>query len=341
MTNARRVATILGVVILSAIVGGVVYEQIGERRDLRRLPRIGRAVDIGGRSLNIHCSGAGTPVVIFDAGAGSPGLVWSTIQDDIAKETRACWFDRAGYGWSDIGPFPRTSAAMSTDLHELLYRDTIAMPFIYVGHSLGGLNARVYNRMYPTEIAGVVFVDAAHEEEPRRAPAFMLGRSAPRSLWHPIWIAAQSARLLGVIRLMMPAPSVPADPAQRTREQILNALRRQPKTIATMADASGPESYREAESADGFGDRPVVVLTRGKVQPSSSPPTEMDRQGAAYEQIWMHEIQPKLARLSTRGRQVIVENSGHDIPDEAPQAVVSAVREVLNDLRKNTEARSK
>ena len=333
MTKRRRpLAGIFAVTLLALVIAGAAYEQIGERNDLRRLPRIGRAVDIGGRSLNIYCSGGGAPAVIFDSGAGGPGLVWANIQGEIAKETRACWFDRAGFGWSDIGPFPRTSEAMSADLHELLHRDGIAMPFIYVGHSLGGLNARVYNAMYPTEIAGVVFVDAAHEDEPRRAPAFMLGRSAPRALWHPIWIAAQTARLLGLIRVISRSSFLPADPAQRTREQILNALRSQPKTIASLADASGPESYREAESSGGFGNRPVIVLTRGRI-PQSPPSTEMDRQGLVYEQVWMHEIQPKLARLSTRGKQVIVGNSGHDIPGEAPEAVIAAVREVLRDIR--------
>ena len=335
----KRLARIFAVTGLILGIAGAAYEQIGTRNDLRRLPRIGRAVDIGGRSLNIFCSGEGAPAVIFDSGAGSPGLVWSNIQGEIAKETRACWFDRAGYGWSDIGPFPRTSEAMSADLHELLHRDSIAMPFIYVGHSLGGLNARVYNGMYPAEIAGVVFAAAAHADEPRRAPAFMLGRSAPRPLWHPIWIVAQTARLLGVIRLIGRSSFLPADPAQRTREQILNALRSQPKTIASQADASGPESYREAESAGGFGDRPVIVLTRGRA-PQSPPATEMDKQGLAYEQVWMHEIQPKLARLSTRGKQVIVGDSGHDIPDDAPEAVIAAVREVLRDIRHSADRKS-
>ncbi|HJP59757.1 MAG TPA: alpha/beta hydrolase [Gemmatimonadaceae bacterium] len=332
--SGRSVGKILLGLVAAAVAVGVIYEQVGVRNDARRLPRIGRAVDIGGRSLNIYCSGEGAPAVIFDAGAGTSGYAWWDIQREMAKETRACWFDRAGFGWSDIGPFPRTSAAASRDLHELLHRDSITMPFIYVGHSLGGLNARIYNAMYPTEIAGVIFVDAAHEDEPRRAPAFMLGRSAPRALWHPIWIAAHTARLVGLIRLTTPSPSLPADPTQRTREQVLNALRSQPKTIASLSDASGPESYREAESAGGFGDRPVVVLTRGRV-PQSPPTSEMDKEGLAYEQVWMHEIQPKLARLSTHGRQVIVPNSGHDIPREAPEAVIAAVRDVLRAARQS------
>jgi pimeloyl-ACP methyl ester carboxylesterase len=323
---------VLAAALLVAATAGSLCERIEEHRDRQRLPQVGRSVDIGGRTLNIFCSGEGSPAVILDSGAGEPGYAWSRIQPEIATLTRACWFDRAGYGWSDPGPFPRTSAAMSRDLHELLHRAGIPAPYVLVGHSLGGLNARVYAGMYPADVAGVVLVDAAHEDEPRRAPRFMLGRTAPRFLWHPIWIAAQTARVVGLLRLVTPRVTLPADPRQRTRDQVVRALRQQPKTLATVADASAPESYAQAEAAGGLGDRPLVVLTRGKVSMPPSP-TETDRQYAAYEQVWMHEIQPKLARLSTRGRQVIVERSGHRIPDEAPEEVVAAVREVVADVR--------
>jgi pimeloyl-ACP methyl ester carboxylesterase len=320
--------------LLVAVVVGLIYEQIGERRDRQLLPQIGRSVDIGGRSLNIFCSGEGRPAVIFDSGNNSPGYAWSNIQPEVAKLTRACWFDRAGYGWSDPGPFPTTSAASSTDLHELLHRAAIPAPYMFVGHSLGGLNARVYNGKYPTDLAGMVLVDAAHEDEPRRAPPAMLGRTVSRIWWHPIWIAGQAARRVGLLRLMRPRVTLPADPAARTREEIVQALRLQPKTIATQFDPSAPDSYAEAERAGGFGDRPLIVLTRGRVSMPPNP-SEVDRQLAAYEQVWQHEIQPKLAGLSTRGRQVIVAQSGHDIPDEAPEAVLTAVREVLADVRGN------
>src|SRR5438552_967801 len=219
------VAKTLAAVVLLTVATGAIYEQILQRRDRQRLPQVGRSVDIGGRSLNIFCSGEGNPAVIFDAGNGDPGYVWSDVQQAVGKRTRACWFDRAGEGWSDTGPFPRTSAAMSADLHELLHRASIPAPYILVGHSLGGLNARVYNGMYPGDVAGAVLVDAAHEDEPKRAPAFMLGHTAPPYLWRAIWILGHTARRLGIVRLLRPREPLPTDPAQRTREQVVRALR--------------------------------------------------------------------------------------------------------------------
>ena len=318
----------LAAVILVAALAGAIYEWVGERRDLERLPRVGHLVDIGGRALNIYCSGEGTPAVVFDAGYGDPGYVWSHIQLEIARTTRACWYDRAGEGWSDPGPFPRTSEAMARDLHTLLQAGGVQAPYVLVGHSLGGMNARIFNSLYPTDVAGAVLVDAAHEDESRRAPAFMRGRTAPQYLWRPIWVVAHAARAIGVIRLMAPRATLPADPAQRTREQIVRSLRQQPKSLASHADASAPESERQAERATGFGDRPLMVLTRGNASLPPNP-SAVDREWIEYEKIWMREIQPKLARLSTRGQQIIVEESGHRIHEEAPERVIAAIRQVL------------
>ncbi|HYT68842.1 MAG TPA: alpha/beta hydrolase [Vicinamibacterales bacterium] len=334
--RTRRALRIAVAAIVVAAATGAVYEWIGERPDRERLPQIGRSVDIGGRSLNIYCSGQGSPAVIFDSGAGESGFAWSHIQPRVAALTQACWFDRAGYGWSDPGPFPHTSAAIAADLHELLRREAIPRPYVMVGHSLGGLNIRVYNAMYPAEVAGAVLVDAAHEDEPRRAPKAMLGHTAPRFLWRPIWMAAEGARMVGITRLLLQRVALSDDPGQRTRDQIITALRAQPKTAATVADPSMNESYAQAERTGGFGNRPLVVLTRGRA-PSHPPQTPAERERAAYEQIWMHEIQPKLARLSTRGTQIIVTKSGHYIPEEAPESIVQAVRDVIGTVHRDAQ----
>src|SRR5207248_6142198 len=114
----RRVKTALksfAFLTASLLVAGIVYEQIGHRQDRARLPQIGTSVDIGGRTLNISCSGTGGPPVIFESGGNGPGLVWEPLQAEVAKFTEACWYDRAGEGWSDPGPFPRTAVAIRSE----------------------------------------------------------------------------------------------------------------------------------------------------------------------------------------------------------------------------------
>lgn len=162
-----------------ALVAGRLYEIAGEKKDRERLPQVGTSVDIGGRTLNIFCTGTGDPPVILESAAG-PGYFWTHIQPEIAKFTTACWYDRAGEGWSDSGPFPRTSVAIAADLRELLRRAPVRAPFVLAGWSFGGLNVRTYYGLYPQDVAGMVLIDSAHEDELLRAPKFFLARTAPK-----------------------------------------------------------------------------------------------------------------------------------------------------------------
>lgn len=104
----RRIFTILVLLVVAAIWAGLVHEQIGEQRDRKRLPQVGKSFDVGGRSLNLYCSGSGSPTVILESNGSVPGYRWMRLQREVTNFTRACWYDRAGLGWSDPGPFPST-----------------------------------------------------------------------------------------------------------------------------------------------------------------------------------------------------------------------------------------
>lgn len=183
---------IVGVILFVVpILSGISYEQFGRACDRDRFPQIGRSVDIGGRSLNLFCSGEGRPAVIFETrapwvssnpqdiwekGMPRPGYSWVSIQRETAKFTRACWYDRAGAGWSDLGPYPRSSSSQARDLHALLQAAPVPAPYVLVAESSAALDARVYMGFYPSEVAGLVFVDGVH-------PIFsaIAGRSAEDS----------------------------------------------------------------------------------------------------------------------------------------------------------------
>jgi pimeloyl-ACP methyl ester carboxylesterase len=334
MVLSRRLSIVLKrlTILLSVtLVLGVTYEQLGRMRDRRALPQIGRSVDIGGRTLNIFCSGTGGPAVIFESGGDGPGLGWEAVQTEVAKFTEACWYDRAGIGWSDPGPYPRTSAAIARDLHALLQHAGVPAPYVLVGASFGGLNCRVYADLFPNEVAGMVLVDSAHEDEPQRAPKFYLGHTAPRFLWHPMALTLRMASVIGLIRLTESSAAQGKHPNEMTREEIIAALRQRPKSVANNISTGVvlPESYEEARRARGIGDRPLIVLAAGRPMDFGDP--ELNRQTAAYQQVWVHEMQAGLASLSTRGREIVVENSNHtNIP---PDVTVNAVREIVADER--------
>jgi pimeloyl-ACP methyl ester carboxylesterase len=111
-------------------------------------------VDVGGYQLHINCTGAGSPTVIIDAGLGDWSTVWAWVQPDVAKATRVCTYDRAEYGWSNPGPLPRNAEQFARELYTLLHNANIPGPYVMVGHSLGGLTARVFTGMYPSEVVG-------------------------------------------------------------------------------------------------------------------------------------------------------------------------------------------
>jgi pimeloyl-ACP methyl ester carboxylesterase len=255
---------------LLAIIAGITYEQIGRRRDRDRLPQVGRSLDIGGRSLNIYCEGEGSPAVILDAGAGAPGYSWMIVQSQVAQFTRVCWYDRAGYGWSDPGPYPRDSRAIAEDLHKLLHAAAIPPPYVLVGASFGGFNVRVYNGLYPEEVAGMVLVDSAHEDESARAPKFLLSAHRPPSaLSHAMSLLIQAMVQVGAVRLVQHFTPVSPPPQGFAPDQgvYMQYLPRQPKEVAAWLNeglVEEDESVPEVRAAGGLGDRPLVVLSAGR-----------------------------------------------------------------------------
>jgi len=130
--------------------------------------RPGQLVDVGGFRLNLYCMGTGSPTVVFDSGWEDWAPAWSTVQPKIAKWTRACSYDRAGAGFSEPGPTPRTSLRIAAELHTALHRSGIDPPYILVGNAFGGDNQRVFADLYMDEVAGLVMDDAdATDLEPK------------------------------------------------------------------------------------------------------------------------------------------------------------------------------
>lgn len=321
----RGKALALALVVL--ILAGIVYERVGERLDRRRFPRGGHSVDMGGRTLNVDCSGEGSPAVIFVSGASGTGDGWQSIQNRIKTLTRACWYDRAGLGWSDPGPMPLTAQASAEDLHELLRRINVPPPYILVGHSFGGAIVRVYTGLYPGDVAGVVLVDSMQEGQMRYSPSKIFGVLAnyPQRI-QPLACALVPVvfpvlRVLGILRLAI----------QFSKQKL--SLTLQPKTIVTSASegCNWEEDIRELRAAGTLGDRPLAVLTAGMT--GSSPDPRVQAAIDAYHDLWVHEFQPDLAKLSSRGTQEVIQYDHHGIPAEAPEAVVASVDEMVEDLR--------
>lgn len=336
--------------VLAALVG-FTYEEVGRAREAKNLPpRIGQAVDIGGRTLNLYCSGEGSPTVILETGGNSPGLEWLPLQSKMAQFTRACWYDRAGVGWSDPPSSPRTSASIVSDLHEALHRAGIVPPYVMAGGSVGGEYIHIYAAHYPADVAGLVLVDSTVPDQ--HEPDFMLSpmnRMSGRTR-HLICMALPAITRFGILRFSASRERRPPEP-DFTPEQndTLAKLEAQPKAFKTDADQAcaatdegrivpregggNPDINDAARNAGSLGDRPLVVLTAGRYWA----PPGFEKEAADYHEIWVHQLQARLVRLSTSGRQVIVD-AGHGM-EESPDSIVTAVRQVVDEVRAGKNCR--
>jgi len=352
MPNIKRLLKALLAALVLAAAAGFIYEQAGRSRERQRLPpQLGRSVDIGGRTLNLYCSGEGSPTVVFESGGNDPGYDWVLVQPKVAGFTRACWYDRAGVGWSDPPSAARTSATMANDLHELLNRAGVPPPYVLVGQSIGGEYVRVFAAKYPADVVGLVLVDSSHPDQ--REPPYMKGMASrlPRPVRQLMCLARPAMARFGVVRWMSSRQRQFAPPEMSPgQQQVYRVLRSRPTAAVTSfaegcegsrggadvpdAGTGNPEVDNAARASGKLGDRPLIVLTAGRYETSGD--RVESSASSAFHEVWVHRLQADLARLSTHGRQIVVENSSHGIQFEAPDAVVDAVRDVVTDVRGGT-----
>ena len=322
-------ATLAGLllVIVSLALVGALYEIVGRSRDTRRFPERGHLVQAGSILMNIDCSGSGSPTVILESGSGGPSVDWLMVQPEIAKFSRVCSYDRAGYGWSSSGPEPRSSLEIAHELKELLQAAGEKGPYILVGHSMGGYDIRVYTGLYPNDVAGMVLVDASHEDQAVRAPE-SIRKWQQDNREHPNWKKLKYffQLHLGWARLMADRDAPEFWPkAFREEQEFLTLPTKHQFAVIDEDQSFSTLSAAQVRNAGNLGDRPLIVLTATR---QDDIPSEIPLKDAqAEEDLWVRQLQPELARLSTHGRQIVIDSS-HEMPTEHPEAVISAIHEV-------------
>lgn len=303
----------------------------------------GELISIGTHRLHLNREGSGRPVVVFDAALGASSLSWTLVQPEVARLTRTCAYDRAGFGWSEAGPLPRTAGRIADELHALLHAAGEPPPYVLVGHSYGGLVTRIFAGRYHDEAAALVLLEPAHPEdwlEPVEEDRAKIERGVKLcrrgAIAARLGLARVVAALVGVGALL-PARAlvrlISRGGLRREDEVILAPVWKLPPevrrplrrfwTTPRFFDALGSQiasigtSAREVLDAapHGYGDLPLVTVS------SSRPdPVRLRRQEA-------------LAALSSRGRHVVTSSSGHWIPLDAPRLVVDVIAEVVRAVR--------
>lgn len=269
----------------------------------------GHLYDLGTHQLHMFCVGDGTPTVIIDSGLGGFSLEWQDIQQILSRDVQVCTYDRAGYGWSEIGPGPRTTEQITKELHQLLDVADVKGPYILVGHSFGGYNIRYYASTYPQEVVGLVLVDASHPDQFQRLPKRKVHKRINKHRGF-------------TVRISMPV--IPANYPENRKHQ---AFRLMASFKALRTKDQEWENFRlsaqQVNDHDYLPDIPLAVVTRGKrVWPHN-------QFGDASELAWK-EMQDELCLLTSHSEHYIAKKSGHLVHLDEPELVLKAINRTLN-----------
>jgi pimeloyl-ACP methyl ester carboxylesterase len=294
-----------------------------------------------GRRLNLYCIGEGSPTVVFDSGLTDETDVWALVQPIIAAHAQACSYDRAGSGYSDPGRRDGTSANIVDDLHRLLAAAAITPPYILVGHSYGGMNARLFADLHRDEVAGMVLLDPSEEDWVRSVWKLDLKQRTwaqyhgeLETFWQGLRECAAAAKTGFVEGSDLYKRCVP-EPDPRFSAAINAAYLKVHRSPAyQQATLTENLSVHEASSDQlraawqWYGAMPLIVLAsspRTKLRPDETQ-EHMDAVNRVH--LFLFD---RMALQSSRGVVRVVPDSDHEIQMSQPQAVIDATLEVLKE----------
>jgi pimeloyl-ACP methyl ester carboxylesterase len=299
---------------VASISGG--YETVAEAADASAHPMAGQLIDVGGHSLRLSCTGAGSPTVVLEPGAGEMSADLGWVAPAVARDTRVCVYDRAGRGWSQPAQATQDGARIATDLHTLLHRGNVPGPYVLAGHSFGGLYVQSFAAQYPDDVVGMVLIDSTAPKT-KPTPASTDDGSSYNVMGRVSALASSSARFgLGRLYGQFDWGSLPPASRDQARASVAKAGQLG-STIDEYVAAN--TSMEQAAALVSFADKPLVVLTAGSGS-SADWPAKQD----------------SLAALSTNSAHRVIDGATHAafLTDEKYAAVTTrAVLDVVTSVR--------
>jgi len=301
----------------------------------------GQLISVGSHNLYTTVKGEGSPTVIILPGMNAFSWGWWGIQDEIAKTTRVVTYDRAGYGWSEAGPEPYSSKQIATELHTLLQRLQIDPPCILVGASMGGVYAKHYAKLYPDDVAGVIFADpSAWDETDLRSKAKQDAVAAQREsrTFNEVFASFGGFRFFGSYFLRM--HRIPDSVMPLVLEALSNP--EQHKNFQRhFAALYRVDDSHFLKAPEGFPQIPVKVIVQDSDVTVGDAVRYQEIKGDASEKKARQYLQSVRQRqreeymgLSSDSQWIMAEGSGHNIQHERPDLLMQVIRDMIVAIRK-------
>ncbi len=323
---AERIVLFAIVLVAAAVAGSASYNAVARLWFRAHNPPPGEMYTVDGHKMHMYCTGSGSPAIVLDAGLGDDAVIWSGVQPALAKTTRVCAYDRAGFGWSEAGPAPRDADHLAAELHGLLRQARIDLPIVLMGHSIAGIYMRAYAAHYPEDLAGMVFVDGStpmQQENP--AIKAMMGKGPPPWV---IALVGNAAFSVGVPRLMGMCSKSPhsldARSGRLQAEDHCEIHVDSPINEMRNMERSGFETVHSGP----YGSLPILILSH---DPEKTMTTEISTQKMA-EAAWT-QMQEDLKKLSTRSRRIIAKGSSHYIQIDRADLIEKEVPMFIQQIR--------
>jgi pimeloyl-ACP methyl ester carboxylesterase len=316
----RLVLTLLAVAAV-AVAGSSAYNAFVLYR-FRHAPP-GQTFLVNGHVMRIDCSGTGSPAIVLDAGLGNDGLIWGGVQPALAKTTRVCSYDRAGFGWSDALPPPRDADHIAAELHGLLAAAQITGPIVLMGHSIAGIYIRDYATRYPENVAGLIFVDASTPLQ-NRNPAFKAHANPQPPSWFQT-LRKEATFAVGIPRLLGECSrSQPGFDPRASKLQAEDQCHDRSAAVAAELQ-SFDQSGEETVHTGPYGTLPILIFSQDPVRTAKLQTMDVV--------VAWNQMQEDLKQLSTRSRRIIAKGSTHYIQGDRSDLIEREVPKFIEQIR--------
>ncbi len=323
----ERIVLSIVIVVAVAVAGSASYNSIAMLWFRAHNPPPGANYMVDGYKMHIDCTGTGSPTIVLEAGLGNDALIWGGVQPVLAKTTRVCSYDRAGFGWSDARPGPRDADHIAAELHGLLAEAKVSGPIVLMGHSIAGIYMRDYATRYPEGLEGIVFVDGSTPMQ-QENPAFKAAPKGP-----PEWAMAlleKSMFIIGIPRLMgQCTQTMHGFEAHASRLQAEELCHAEISAAVAEMDNIG-RSGQETVHTGPYGAVPILIFSHdpAKSLPKTNPPAWQVNMEKAWSQMQEDQL-----KLSTRSRGIIAKDSTHYIQLDRPELLEKEVPPFIEQIR--------